>query len=351
MDKNTHKKIIVAPLNWGLGHATRCIPIINALLKNNFTPIIASDGKALQFLQQEFPQIESIQLPSYHISYSKNLKWNLLLKVPEILKSIKKEQQIIEQFVTKNNDIFGIISDNRFGVRSKKIPSVYVTHQLNVLSGFATSFTSKIHQNIIAKFDECWVPDSEKSKFSGKLSQIKNKKITLKYIGILSRFKKENLSKKIDILIIISGVEPSRTSFEKRIKKELKNVGGNVVLIQGKIETTQKISEEKNIKIYNFTLSNELQNLINSAKTVICRSGYSSIMDLAVLQKKAFFIPTKHQTEQEYLATYLAKKMLVPTSEEKNFKINLLKKMVDYKGLSSEETVIKPALFRLFERK
>ena len=182
------KKIIVAPLNWGLGHASRCIPIINSLLENSFTPIIASDGNALLFLKKEFPDLEFLELPSYNISYAKNLKWSLLLQIPIILRSIKKEGKYIDDFVTENN-VIGIISDNRFGVRSKKVHSVYITHQITVLSGIFTFFTSKIHQNIIRKFDECWIPDFENSEFSGKLSVSKNN-LNQKYIGVLSRFKK-----------------------------------------------------------------------------------------------------------------------------------------------------------------
>ena len=159
------KKVIVAPLNWGLGHATRCIPIIYALLQNNFTPIIASDGKALELLQKEFPQLRSLKLPSYSISYGKNLKRNLLLQFPKILSAVKKERKIIAQIIEKETNIVGIISDNRFGVLNAKIPSVYITHQLTVLSGFTTFFTRKIHQSIIKNFDECWVPDTSNSEF------------------------------------------------------------------------------------------------------------------------------------------------------------------------------------------
>lgn len=345
------KKVIIAPLNWGLGHATRCIPIIIALQENGFTPILASDGKALELLKQEFPNLESIQLPSYNISYGKNLRWNLLLQVPKIKKAVAKEQQLIEQYTTENTDVVGIISDNRFGVRSTKVASIYVTHQVNVLSGATTFFTSKIHQNIIKKFDECWIPDNLNSEFSGELSLFQNNKTNAKFIGVLSRFQPKKITKNIDVLAIASGVEPNRTSLENKLISELSNYNGNVVLIQGKVDEQQTVSEKNGIKIYNFVLSKKLENLINSAKLVICRSGYSSIMDLAVLQKKAVFIPTKNQTEQEYLARFLASKKLAPFTSEANFNIKILEKVSDYKGLSSEETVINPELFRLFERK
>lgn len=348
--KTTSKKIIIAPLNWGLGHATRCIPIINALLLENFIPIIASDGKALVFLQKEFPSLETIKLPSYHIKYGKNLKWNLLLQTPAILKAVQQEKKIIANFLSLNKEVVGIISDNRFGVRHKQIPSVYITHQINVISGFTTFISSKIHQKIINKFHQCWVPDNKNSQFSGKLSEtntIKQKK----YIGVLSRFKKEEIKQSIDVLIIISGPEPNRTFLEQKLITVFKNNRKNIVFILGNIENSQKKWKNNNCTFYNYVLSKELQQLLNSAKVVVCRSGYTSILDLAVLGKKVFFIPTENQPEQEYLANYLEKNNLAPFCNVQNFTEERLLETKNYKGLKTRENAIHKDLFSLFHSK
>ena len=141
-----NKTILVAPLNWGLGHATRCIPIIRALLQQSFKVVIASDGTALELLRKEFPSLPFVELPSYDISYPKNgkyFKWNLLLKTPHIWKTMRSEEKLIAKLVSKEK-ITGIMSDNRFGVHHQSIPSVYITHQLNILSGGTTALTSKI---------------------------------------------------------------------------------------------------------------------------------------------------------------------------------------------------------------
>lgn len=348
--KTTSKKIIIAPLNWGLGHATRCIPIINALLLENFLPIIASDGKALVFLQKEFPSLETIKLPSYHIKYGKNLKWNLLLQTPAILKAVQQEKKIIANFLSLNKEVVGIISDNRFGVRHKKIPSVYITHQINVISGFTTFISSKIHQKIINKFHQCWVPDNKNSQFSGKLSEtntIKQKK----YIGVLSRFKKEEIKQNIDVLIIISGPEPNRTFLEQKLTTVFKNNTKNIVFVLGNIENSQKKWKNNNCTFYNYVLSKELQQLLNSAKVVVCRSGYTSILDLAVLGKKVFFIPTENQPEQEYLANYLEKNNLAPFCNVQNFTEERLLETKNYKGLKTRENAIHKDLFSLFHSK
>jgi uncharacterized protein (TIGR00661 family) len=344
------KKIIVAPLNWGLGHASRCVPIIHLLLKNKYTPIIASDGNALAFLRKEFPSLDFLKLPAYDIEYAKNLKLSLLLQLPKIWNAVKKEQKLIQKFIDENKDVVGVISDNRFGVRNENIPSVYITHQMNVLTGFTSFFTSKIHQIIIKKFDECWIPDNHKSEFSGKLS-ISKHNFNSKFIGVLSRFKKESIPELIDVLIVLSGPEPNRTYLEIKLNKEFSNSDKKVILVQGKVEKHQKKTIDKNITTYNYLLSRELQRLLNMSKIVLCRSGYSSIMDLAVLEKKVFFIPTKNQTEQEYLATYLSDKKKAPFCDEDDFTIKKLSEIENHVGLKSEETRLNPALFCLFEGK
>lgn len=188
------KKILVAPLNWGLGHATRCIPIINALLDYNFDVFIASDGVALALLQKEFPNLPSFELSSYQIKYAekgRNFKLKMIWDSPKVLKAMAKEKKQVKVLV-KEHQIDGIISDNRLGVYYKKVPCVFITHQLNVLSGNTTWFSSKMHQTIIKKFKECWVPDvKNKPNLTGKLGHLKKSKLNIKHLGPLSRFEKK----------------------------------------------------------------------------------------------------------------------------------------------------------------
>jgi len=335
----------------GFDVMARCIPIIKLLLENDYEPVIASDGSALLLLRKEFPKLENIELPSYNIQYAKNLKWSLFFQAPKIFIAVRKEKQTITTYILKNK-VVGIISDNRFGVRSAEVPSVYITHQINVLSGIFTSITSKIHQKIIRKFDECWVPDIEISpSFSGKLSQVKKNGIELKRIGILSRFQKEKKPFNIDVLIVLSGPEPHRTALESKLLQEFKSSGKQVVLVQGIISEKQVISKKGTIEIYNFMLSKELQDAINSAELVVGRSGYSSILDLAKLNKKAFFIPTPGQTEQEYLAKYLASKEIAPFVKQRKFKAAMIEKVKQYKGFDGNYTSLESSLFNLFEGK
>ena len=179
---SNNKTILIAPLNWGLGHATRCIPIIKALQENNFIPIIASDGIALALLRKEFPYIQTLELPSYQIEYAKNgknFKWKLLKNLPKMMEAIWEEKRLVKKWV-KKYAIEGIISDNRLGVFSPKVPSVFITHQLNVMTGNTTWITSILHQKIIKKYTECWVPDIENApNLTGKLGHLKTNTLEL----------------------------------------------------------------------------------------------------------------------------------------------------------------------------
>jgi uncharacterized protein (TIGR00661 family) len=347
------KNILVAPLNWGLGHATRCIPIINELLLNGFTPILASDGNALALLKKEFPNLEHVTLPSYNIKYAKKgmfFKLKLALNLPKLIIAVQEEKRLVNKLVEEKN-LIGIISDNRFGVYHKSIPSIYITHQLNVLSGVTTKLSSKIHQYIIKKFDECWVPDfNRNTNFSGQLSQVFDSNYNLKYIGTLSRFKRKSNPITYDYLIILSGPEPQRTLLEYKLLSELKHTTKKILFIKGIVEHQQQKITTKNITYYNYMTSSELEHAINSSDMVIARSGYTTIMDLAKMNKKAFFIPTPGQFEQLYLAKRLQTYKYAPYCKQDDFSIEKLKKVEAYKGLSitDEETINFSELFNCF---
>ncbi|MFA9192105.1 glycosyltransferase [Flavobacterium sp. FZUC8N2.13] len=353
MNLNTPSKtILVAPLNWGLGHATRCVPIIKALQENNFIPIIASDGIALDLLKKEFPYLKFLELPSYEIEYAKNgkyFKWKLLKNCPRMIEAILEEKRLVKKWV-KKHDIDGIISDNRLGVFSKKIPSVFITHQLNVMTGNTTWITSLLHQNIIKKFTECWVPDTLGTpNLAGELSHLKNPDLNIKYIGPLSRMNPKKVVKKYDLMIILSGPEPQRGMLEEKLKKEIKLYNGNILFIKGIIEKEQKKEQTDHVTFYNFMHSRQLEQALNESNIIVCRSGYTSIMDLSKLNKKAFFIPTPGQYEQEYLAKKLKKEGLVPYIEQNLFTIKNLDEINNYKGLSEIKSDLNwPEIFKVF---
>ncbi|MBU2927839.1 glycosyltransferase [Winogradskyella psychrotolerans] len=352
---NSKKRILVAPLNWGLGHSTRCIPIINALIENGFEPVIASDGIALELLKKEFPTLSAFELPSYNITYAKKangFKIKLIKDSPHLLKTIKREKKVIESLIDKEQ-ISGIISDNRFGVRHKGIPSVFITHQLRVLSGNTTWLSSKLHQKIIAKFNECWVPDHlGVNNLSGELGHPENYMAPVKYLGALTRFKKLDVEAEYNLLVLLSGPEPQRTFLEEKLLAELKHYEGRVLFVKGKVEPEQHKTIVDHIEIYNYMTSEQLEISINKSDLILSRSGYTTIMDLEKLEKKAFFIPTPGQFEQEYLAKRLSTEGIAPYCLQDDFDVNMLSEMDKFSGFKSQEYHLNyKKLFGLFECK
>ena len=314
-----NKTILIAPLDWGLGHATRCIPVIRQLLSQGFQVIIAADGKVQKLLQHEFPGLTIIHLSGYKILYSRNQYWlplKIILQVPSILIRIYKEHQWLKKII-KQYSISAVISDNRFGLYHSSVPSVYITHQLLIKSG--NSFTEKIIQKIqywfIKKYTQCWVPDFEGPvNIAGELSHPAIVPPNVRYIGAVSRFeKKPGIEKLYDLMVIISGPEPQRSIFEKLLFEQLRHYKGNVLLVRGLPEIVQTdmknnslyCNQNKNIVIKNHLDAAALNIAMQQSELVICRSGYTTIMDLLKLQQKAILVPTPGQTEQEYLAKYL----------------------------------------------
>ena len=303
------KNILIAPLNWGLGHAARCIPIIKNLQQQGHHIIIASDGAALTFLQAEFPDLSFEKLPAYHITYARKPRlniWHLWRQIPHILNAIRQERQKTQALIQKYGiDI--LISDNRFGVYAPQVKSIYITHQLQVLSGPLTWLSTWIHAQIYKKFDEIWVPDlSGNPNLSGRLGHPRILPDKVNYIGPLSRMARREVSPEYDVLAILSGPEPQRYLLEEKLLSILSQLDLKSALVQGRVEGQKTQTSIQGVTVYNYLTTQDLESLINRSENIILRSGYTSIMDMVVMQKKVLLIPTPGQPEQEYLAKHLA---------------------------------------------
>jgi len=273
----------------------------------------------------------------------------MVAQIPKIISAVQKEQKETTKILNTYH-FDGIISDNRLGVYSNELPSVFITHQLNVLTGSTSWLTTKLHTRYIQPFNECWVPDVETSpNLSGKLGHTSEKINNIKYIGPLSRLSKKTTQTVYDLMVLLSGPEPQRSILEEKIILELKNYPDKVVFIKGVVEKEQIKEQIGNITFYNFMNSRELEATFNDSNFVLCRSGYTTIMDLAKLNKKAFFIPTPGQYEQEYLAKKFKKEGIIPSCKQENFKIEKLNKIDLYKGFTNySEKITWKELFGLF---
>jgi uncharacterized protein (TIGR00661 family) len=333
------KKILIAPLNWGLGHATRCMPIINELLAQGADVQLASDGVALDLLKKEYPQLPCHELPSYDIRYPfDSMVLSMAAQSPKILRGCVKEHIWLKKFI-QNNKIDIVISDNRFGFFNKNVKSIFMTHQLNIQAPFRR-LVDFINAFFIKKFDERWIPDFEgEPNIAGSLSHGGlAKSLTVNYLGSLSRMKKLEVEKKYKAIFVLSGPEPQRTIFEKKIIEQLsqlkieKQTTPQYIVIKGQPNSTQSIQEYENIEIHNYMKANDLNIKILESEVLVARSGYSTIMDLVNLGSTAVLVPTPGQTEQEYLANNLMQKGIFYT--QKQAELNIVEALESVKNYS-----------------
>ena len=307
------KKLVFAVLNWGIGHASRSVPLINKYKAEGWEITLASDGLALEFLRKEFPKERCVDIKSISLRYSKrsSLLAHLWYILPAFIRNIRADKAFVNQFVeTEKIDL--IISDNRYGFRSSKVKSIIVSHQLQLAFPDALKWGRPIVQTQINKwlnrFDECWIVDDSKHCLADNLSYEKALKIPYRFLGLLSRLEPKKTQKDIDFLVVLSGLEPQRSILEKILIRAFNDYSGNVFMVGGRLGEDNTLLNK--IQYLSFADSDKLNSLMNRANCVISRSGFSSIMDLLKLNKKAILIPTPKQIEQEYLAQIHSKNPL-----------------------------------------
>jgi predicted glycosyltransferase len=337
-----HIKVLLSPLDWGLGHATRCIPIIQELRNMGCEVVLATSGAPAQLLAREFPDLETKLLEGYDIKYNagSSLFGSILLQMPGILKTIKKEHRWLNKLL-QHEKFDLVISDNRPGFWTKRAPSIYITHQLLIQSGkgkWLNHLLQKLHTSYIKKFSAVWVPDAEGiQNLAGELSNPAKQLVKPTYIGLLSRFEYDlSIKEEYDLLVLLSGPEPQRTMLEQKLLQELANYNGKTVLVRGLPASTNLLPHlPQHITSYNHLPAVDLQQKMLASKLILCRSGYTTLMDLLKLKRKAMLIPTPGQPEQEYLAACMYKQNYFPYLSQKEFVLQKALeavKLFDYKN-------------------
>lgn len=306
------KTILIAPIDWGWGHATRCAGLIRTLSENNRV-IIGTTEKNAAFFSAGFPAHSQVSLPSYGIRYSARLPlwFKLLLQAPRIFRVIRRERDGLGA-ILRQHQVDVVISDNRFGLGHKDIHSIFLSHQLNLKAPLLAGLVNLINRRYIHTYHEVWVPDHQESsrRLSGALSDPAAIRIPVRYIGpltALSPVKDPGPSSRFDYLLLLSGVEPQRRILESLLLARFRNTSCRVALVRGSAEKLE-IAETGTLRVFDFLQGDPLRDLILASEVIICRSGYSSLMDMHVLGKeRLILIPTPGQSEQEYLAAYWEK--------------------------------------------
>lgn len=310
-------KILIAPLNWGLGHAARCVPLIRNYLSKGNEVVLGGDGDSLLLLRRTFPDLRVVDLPSLELRYDEDPQqrgfyWRA---IPLLIRFTLADRYYLRQVLAREKFDM-VISDNRFGLFSRDVHSVYITHQLypilpkrlRVFQPFARA----LHAYIYRRYDEVWVPDYEdiRACLSGELSHGGKYDKKAKYIGPLSRFQdveEIDENKTYQVVAIVSGLEPQRTIFEREIIQRFENQEDQILLVRGKMGTPQTVIQKNAMTIVPSITDKDMVAVVRGAEKIIARSGYSTIMDLHALGalEKAELHPTPGQSEQEYLSSLM----------------------------------------------
>ncbi|MGG7665218.1 glycosyltransferase [Dyadobacter sp. BHUBP1] len=298
-------------------------------------------------LEKNFPDLPQLMLPGYNITYSSSggtFVLKILSQIPKILGAIGRERQWLRDIqATHRFDL--VISDNRYGLKIDGLKSVILTHQLQIMTGFGTAADSvmrRLHYHMLGKFDECWVVDEqENGGLAGALSHPRQLPANAHYVGLLSQLSPPAAfvqSHTNNILVLLSGPEPMRSILEKVMLQQAASVTSyHFHIIAGNPSGRAPGHLPAHITYMTYTSARELAHALARAQLVVCRSGYSTLMDLAVFGKKALLIPTPGQSEQEYLATHLQTEGIALCRDQGN--INLSKdipKALGYRGFTGQ---------------
>lgn len=317
------QRIMVCPLNWGLGHATRCVPVIHEIERQGKTAVIAAYGESLLWLQQEFHSHEILEFPGVTVTYSKGESQvgAMLRALPTILRDIRREHRQLTELI-RTHHIDAIISDNRFGLFTDAVPCVYMTHQLMIKMPQGMTWLEPLghwlHHRFIRRYNACWVPDhADEPSLSGALSHRFQPSEKTVFIGPLSRFQEmaytdekatENHLIRFEAAAILSGPEPQRTLLEEALMQQFLDSKTKALIVCGQPKNEPQWTTIENVTKVSHLESQQISRLIQTTPELYCRSGYTTLMDLDVLQRTAILIPTPGQTEQEYLAEIAVKR-------------------------------------------
>ncbi|OJV52921.1 MAG: hypothetical protein BGO31_03975 [Bacteroidetes bacterium 43-16] len=356
------QKILIAPLDWGLGHTTRCIPIIQYLQACGHEVYAAAEGNAAQLLRNNFPDLNILPLKGYNIEYSKTRSgfiFKILQQLPKIIATIKAERLWLEK-IQAEYGFDGIISDNRYGMYHKDIKNVVLTHQVQILSGMgplADLIMLKWHRGLLERFKACWIVDSpEAPGLSGKLAHPRQLPRNAAYIGYLSQFfdtpGQSRAPVKNHFLVLLSGPEPMRSQFEQKLWQQCTALEEyTFTFVAGKSGQAAPGPVPAHITWHSYLGAEKLAEEILNASGMVCRGGYTTLMDLQVLQRPALLVPTPGQTEQEYLAKALSKvNPYFSYKDQQDFELkDELAKML-YLPLRPESALTRPLFREILDR-
>ncbi len=296
------RRILLSPLNWGLGHVTRCIGLIQLLQNQGNRFYVACDEHQQAVFENYLENVTYIRHLGYPFSFEGKGKFtrDLISNRKPLLARFAREQKEIDSYITEHQ-IAIVLSDHRYGFFSKQVYSLFLTHQIQLPLSMLFAPAQWIHRRLIGNFNAIWCFDDHQSSLAGKLS--KNKaSIPVEYIGWFSRYEartSEELT--FDALFIVSGPAPYSTQFLSEVFQYCETHDGTFACLVNEFNYRTQIPS--NLKLVVASNWKHDDRLMYQSKCIVSRSGYSTLMDLKKTQKSAILIPTPGQSEQLYLAT------------------------------------------------
>jgi UDP-N-acetylglucosamine transferase subunit ALG13 len=296
------------------------IPVARWLSGMNHKIIIGCGPEHMELFRKELPGLSYIDFKGFRPLYSKFLPQYLVLLIETPLLIY---HSVLEHFrlksIIRRNSVDIVISDNRFGLWNSKITTAYFTHMPLIPFPAPFRFLEFIgiylHRAVIKRYSYCYIPDLPGDiNLTGRLSHGLRLPVNVRFAGILSRFMISGETSGVEAgsdiqnTVILSGPEPQKTIMKTLLLSLLKEMHSPSVILEGRPGLTGEKILSGNITSYSHLPAEEMREVITRSKNIICRSGYTTIMELVSLNRSALLIPTPGQTEQEYLATYLTEK-------------------------------------------
>ncbi len=306
-------KVLFAVAAWGLGHATRDLVLIRELLAAGHEVTILSTERALQLLRSELgSRCSYLELPDIPKPLSRKALFfyvKMSLSMPAVFWTFYREHQFVRQ-VARSQRFDRIVSDTRYGVFLREIPSYHIVHSLRqIVPGRPREIeimVELVQKRLLAGARRILIPDQRENGLAGDLCHNLNcfDGHNLEYIGILSSVKRRPVQPDLDYFVTVSGAEPQRSIFEKMVLQQAYDLPGRVVIALGKPDVPLSVTSDGRVDVYSYMGRGQQEEMMNRARLVVSRSGYTTMMELAELGKQALLIPTVGQSEQEYLGAY-----------------------------------------------
>lgn len=298
----SNKIILISVLDWGVGHLTRCVPIIQNLIESNNRIIFAGNLWQMEFVRKEFSTLHLVYLEGYNIELSsqRNTYFQVFNQIFKINKSIQSDRRFVDRMI-KKHQVDLVLSDNRYGFRHTEVESIFIGHQLNLQIPSFKNLVNHFLNGMVNQFSSVWILDDKILNLAGQLSDPKHLNVPFHYIGLPSRFDMLDRAIKYKYLFIISGPKPENAIFLNEVERLIINSNVRCAIVST-VESSNRLS---GVDYFYDTSTEELNVLLNVAEVVISKSGYTTLMELISLNKNAILIPTKGQYEQEYLASHI----------------------------------------------